>query len=128
MPRVPMKSIWRVFTKKYNLSDYQVAQFKRYMRELKEWNDRIDLTSITTDQSIVELHFDDSMQLSQFVDISKMSACADVGSGGGFPGIPLNILHPGTSFYLIEVKHPVIWHLGYTLIDPTYSCYPYKSL
>ena len=69
MPRVPMKSIWRVFAKKYNLSEHQVAQFERYMQELKEWNDKIDLTTVTTDQSIVELHFDDSMQISKFIDI-----------------------------------------------------------
>jgi 16S rRNA (guanine527-N7)-methyltransferase len=116
MPRVPMKSIWRVFAKKYNLSDYQVAQFERYMQELKEWNDKIDLTTITTDQSIIELHFDDSMQISNFIDISQKTACADIGSGGGFPGIPLHILYPKTPFYLIEVKRKRIEFLEH-LID-----------
>lgn len=114
MPRVPLKSVWRVFAKKYNLSDYQISQFERYAQELKEWNTRIDLTAVS-DQDTIELHFDDSLHVTQFIDFSQMTACADIGAGGGFPGIPLNILYPQLPIYLIEVKRKRIQFLEHIL-------------
>ena len=115
MSRIPLSSYWRVFTKKYNLSEHQVAQFELYIQELKEWNSRIDLTTLTNDQEILELHFDDSMQMTKFIDVPKLNACADVGSGGGFPGIPLNILYPELPIYLIEVKRKRIQFLEHII-------------
>jgi len=116
MPRVPLQSIWRVFVKHYKLTDNQIAQFERYLQELKQWNEQINLTALTNDRDILELHFDDSLNVVNFVDFSKISSCCDVGSGGGFPGIPLKILYPHLKIYLIEVKRKRINFLEH-LID-----------
>jgi len=116
MHKVPLTSIWRVFAKHYQLSDQQIAQFERYVQELKKWNEQINLTALTDERDIIELHFDDSLKVTQFIDFSKITACCDVGSGGGFPGIPLKILYPHLTIYLIEVKRKRINFLEH-LID-----------
>jgi 16S rRNA (guanine527-N7)-methyltransferase len=116
MKRIPLHSIWRVFVKHYNLNDQQIEQFHRYMAELKSWNERINLTAIEDGQDVIDLHFDDSLQSSNFIDFSKVKTTCDVGTGGGFPGIPLKILFPHLSIYLIEINRKKIEFLEH-LVD-----------
>lgn len=95
---------WKSFADKYNLTDIQVQKFKEYLELLKIWNKKFNLTAIEDDLGIIKYHFDDSLSLSQFVDCKKLKAIADIGSGAGFPGIPLKIMYPHLKLVLIEVN------------------------
>ncbi len=81
------------------LNDSQVNQFSIYADLLVEWNEKVNLTSITDPQEIVIKHFIDSLTLGQFVQAHKL---ADIGTGAGFPGIPLKILHPELQLFLVD--------------------------
>ena len=84
------------------LNDGQVAQFNRYLSLLLDWNNRINLTAITTPIAIVVRHFCDSISCTAVMDSLHGSKLVDVGSGAGFPGIPLKILFPGIWLTLVE--------------------------
>lgn len=81
------------------LDDKQMAQFEQYMRLLQEWNEKMNLTAIVEDEAVWEKHFFDS--LIPFTDFQFESLC-DVGSGAGFPGIPLAIAYPQRKITLVE--------------------------
>ena len=76
------------------------AQFSVHAFELVEWSRKINLTSITQPREIAVKHFIDSLAPAQF--ISENARLLDIGSGGGFPGIPLKILKPSVSAVLID--------------------------
>lgn len=99
----PEEKIWLEFQEREKLTDHQVEQFKAYNSMLQEWNEVCNLTAITSLSGIVNQHFSDSLAVRQFVDLSKVTAVADVGAGAGFPALPLKILYPNLSIVLIEV-------------------------
>lgn len=74
------------------LTNKQVNQFDLYMRILQEWNKNIDLTAVDDDLGILERHFIDSASLLKGFDIQKHHKVIDVGTGAGFPGIPISII------------------------------------
>lgn len=92
------------FATVFALTEIQKEQFKRYLDLLLEWNERYNLTTITDPELIIQDHFTDSIMLTQFLDFKKVNAIADIGSGAGFPGIPLKIINPTIPVYLIEVN------------------------
>lgn len=81
------------------LSDAQLQQFERYMELLIEWNQKMNLTAIVEEEEIWEKHFWDSIE--PFDNLSNLSLC-DVGSGAGFPGVPLKIVYPSMSLTILE--------------------------
>lgn len=81
------------------LSDLQVAQFCKFGDLLLAWNQRFNLTRITAPSEVVVKHFIDSMALGKFVSGLHF---ADLGTGAGFPGIPLKILLPDLEVVLID--------------------------
>lgn len=81
------------------LNSTQIEQFSFYADLLVEWNEKVNLTSITDPQEIVIKHFIDSLTLGQFV---KGHRLADIGTGAGFPGIPLKILQPEIQLFLVD--------------------------
>ncbi|MEY8380660.1 16S rRNA (guanine(527)-N(7))-methyltransferase RsmG [Ileibacterium valens] len=81
------------------ISDTQLEQFEEYARLLKEWNEKMNLTAITEDSEIWEKHFYDSIRPFEKAEFKTL---CDVGSGAGFPGIPLAILFPDRTFTLVE--------------------------
>lgn len=81
------------------LDSHQIEQFKKYMALLMEWNQKMNLTAITEEEEIWEKHFYDSIV--PFIHWPLHSLC-DVGSGAGFPGIPLKIVFPDCSIVLLE--------------------------
>jgi 16S rRNA (guanine527-N7)-methyltransferase len=83
------------------LSSTQLDQFAIYARELREWNERMNLTSITDEAGIVTRHFLDSLRCALSWGDSPRSL-ADVGAGAGFPGVPLKILRPELELTLVE--------------------------
>jgi 16S rRNA (guanine527-N7)-methyltransferase len=86
------------------LSESQSTKFQRYFEQLIEWNGYFNLTSITENKQVQTKHFLDSMSLIisglEFEDKSLL----DVGSGAGFPGIPLKILFPSLKLTLLEAS------------------------
>lgn len=85
--------------KKIELDDHQLWQFETYMHLLQEWNQKMNLTAITEEDQVWEKHFYDS--LLPFSEMEFTSLC-DVGSGAGFPGIPVKIVHPDVEMTLLE--------------------------
>ena len=83
-----------------NLKDEQVNKFYRYMNLLLEWNEKINLTAITDPKEIILKHFIDSLTISS--KIKENSKLVDVGTGAGFPGIPLKILRDDLEIVLVD--------------------------
>lgn len=83
------------------LDNQMVNRFSIFYELLIETNKSLNLTAITEMEDIVLKHFIDSMSISQFYDFEKKSVI-DVGTGAGFPGIPLAILKPDTKFVLLD--------------------------
>lgn len=82
------------------LSFKQKQQFREYKDFLVSYNKRVNLTAITTTNEIYSKHFYDSMLVGS--DIKVVGSVIDVGSGGGFPGVPLKIVYPNISLTLLE--------------------------
>lgn len=87
--------------KEYGLSQEMLNKFSKYRDLLLEWNEKFNLTAITDKDEIEEKHFIDSLSLDKYVDLDDKTLL-DVGSGAGFPGIPLAIAHPTCKVHLLE--------------------------
>lgn len=84
------------------LTDKQREQFDRYYELLIEWNKVMNLTGITDYDEVILKHFIDSLMLSEICDMSNVSALIDVGTGAGFPGIPIKIVYPHINAILLD--------------------------
>lgn len=78
-----------------------VRSFMTYLSELRRWNKTYSLTSIRKDEDIIIRHFLDSLLFLKVIP-EHTGSIADVGSGAGFPGIPIKIMRPEIEMYLIE--------------------------
>ena len=84
------------------LSARQVGCFERYEKELLEWNEKFNLTAIRDAEGVRTKHFLDSLTCVQAWRETPPTSMIDIGTGAGFPGIPLKILYPGLSLTLVE--------------------------
>ena len=82
------------------LNEKQKEQFYNYMKLLIEWNEKINLTAIVDPKEIVLKHFVDSLTISKYIKENRY--IADVGTGAGFPGIPLKILRADIKVVLVD--------------------------
>lgn len=101
------------------LSDRQAEQFEEYASILVEWNSFMNLTAITEFEEIVEKHFIDSLALSLFEDVSRETSgkkMIDVGTGAGFPGIPLKIIYLDMDVTLLDSLNKRIKFLDEVII------------
>jgi 16S rRNA (guanine527-N7)-methyltransferase len=83
------------------VTDSQVLQIQQYMNVLRTWNEKINLTSIRDPLEILNRHFCECMYAASTVPVED-GRLADVGSGAGFPGLPLKIIRPELQVFLIE--------------------------
>lgn len=83
-----------------SLSQEDISKFDIYLRELKSWNEKFNLTAIKEDRDIIIKHFLDSLTPLKF--IRPGSAMLDIGSGAGFPGIPLKMAEPTLNVTLLD--------------------------
>ncbi|MCB0162989.1 MAG: 16S rRNA (guanine(527)-N(7))-methyltransferase RsmG [Anaerolineae bacterium] len=88
---------------KLTLSEAQLNAFVRYRRELVAWNEKFNLTRIVEPQEVAVKHFLDSLSIAPVLsELNTPRSIIDVGSGAGFPGIPLKIVRPELSMTLLE--------------------------
>jgi 16S rRNA (guanine527-N7)-methyltransferase len=86
---------------KLTVGEQQVAQIQRYMTILLKWNEAVNLTAIRDPLEILYRHFCESMFAVSVASLDT-GRLADVGSGGGFPGLPLKIIRPDLEVFLVE--------------------------
>ena len=84
------------------LNENQSEQFQIFYNLLTEWNKVMNLTGITEYEEVVEKHFLDSLALIKAVNIQKVHKIIDIGTGAGFPGIPLKIVYPQLDVTLLD--------------------------
>ena len=82
--------------------DEQIDQLSIYYDMLIEKNKVMNLTAITDEEEVIRKHFIDSLSCSSIIDMNNISKCIDIGTGAGFPGIPLKIFYPDTDFILVD--------------------------
>src|SRR5215831_5978790 len=102
-PTLSSMVVIRRALEEFNLPAYddQVLQIQQYIGILLAWNDKVNLTAIRDPLEMLYRHFCESMFAGISVPVEN-GRLADVGSGGGFPGLPLKILRPGLQVFLIE--------------------------
>ncbi len=82
------------------LTDSQIDKFEIYYNMLIEWNNKMNLTAITDVDDVIKKHFADSVMLSKYIE--RNAKCIDVGTGAGFPGIPLKIIRDDIEVVLLD--------------------------
>lgn len=97
-----MKTLLKELSEKINinLTEEQLTKFLVYKEELKEWNEKINLTAIKDDKEIIIKHFIDSLTIVKY--INNNDKIIDVGTGAGFPGIPIKIVKQNTNVTLLD--------------------------
>jgi len=103
IPATPLAAVIQRALGEFELlaTDEQVRQIQRYMEILLLWNEKINLTAIRDPLDILYRHFCESMYAAEAIPL-KGGRLADVGSGGGFPGLPLKIIRPDLQVFLVE--------------------------
>lgn len=85
------------------VTDEKMGQFDRYLELLQEWNQKINLTAITEQEEVYLKHFYDSLTAGLFVNFNDgVPSLCDVGSGAGFPSIPLKIMYPNINLTIVD--------------------------
>ena len=102
------KKVIEILIKNYLFKDNTINKLKEFSRELLNYNGRYNLISKNTEKSIWIRHILDSAQLLSFIDFSNQHNLADLGSGGGFPGLVLAICNTNSKFHVkLYEKSPV---------------------
>lgn len=97
-----MKHIDLFINEGYKLNDRQIDKFQKFYNLLQEWNYKTDITKIVDEDEVYIKHFLDSLLITKSGVIEKNQKIIDVGTGGGFPGIPLKIYNNTLSFTLLD--------------------------
>lgn len=84
------------------LTELQVEKLNRYYELLIEWNEKMNLTALTEARDVALKHFCDSILLLKFVEIPNNSSLIDVGTGAGFPSVPIKIVRPDIKLCLLD--------------------------
>lgn len=98
-----------------HLSDSQIQQFLNYYELLIETNKVMNLTAITEFEQVVEKHFVDSLSIVRVLSTEKPLRILDLGTGAGFPGIPIKIAYPELSVTLVDSLQKRVTFLEYVI-------------
>ncbi|NBJ90665.1 16S rRNA (guanine(527)-N(7))-methyltransferase RsmG [Acutalibacter sp. 1XD8-36] len=90
----------------------QAAKFQKYMKLLVEWNEKLNLTAITEPEEILEKHFLDSLTTLLACKFKDGAKVLDVGTGSGFPGVPIKIMRPDLQVTLLDGSNKRLNFLG----------------
>lgn len=85
-----------------DLTDKQYEQFIKYMRLVQEWNQKINLTTILEDEEFIKKHFIDSIKAFKSNELKEAKTLIDVGTGAGFPGLPIAIMNENIQVTLLD--------------------------
>lgn len=100
-----------------NLTEEQLNKLDQFYNLLIEWNEKINLTRITTKEDVYLKHFYDSLTLAKVIDLSKKETLCDVGTGAGFPGIVLKIVYPNLKITLVDALQKRVNYLNTIIKD-----------
>lgn len=99
------------------LSEENIVKLTRYKELVLEWNQKFNLTAITDDEEFDIKHFYDCLLLLKLDEIKGAKKIIDIGTGAGFPGIPLAIMMPDTEFLLLDSLKKRIGFLEFVIED-----------
>lgn len=116
-----MNSVLNIFKEQLieyglDVTDEKINQFNRYYELLIEWNEKMNLTAITEYDEVLMKHFLDSVSIIKIYDMNKVNNIIDIGTGAGFPGIPIKIMFPHINITLLDSLNKRITFLN-TVID-----------
>ena len=92
-------------------------KFIKYKDILKFWNNKINLTTIVEDEDIIKKHFIDCIEIFKFSPLKDISNVIDIGTGAGFPGIPMKIVNPKIKVVLLDSLNKRINFLNQVISD-----------
>jgi len=84
------------------ITDKIVNKFQKYMELVLAWNEKVNLTAVTERDEFIKKHFIDSILCADFDELKNANTIIDVGTGAGFPGVPLALIFPEKQFLLID--------------------------
>ena len=79
-----------------------IFKFNQYMKMVLEWNEKVNLTAVKDEEEFIKKHFVDSVLCADFHEFKNADTVIDVGTGAGFPGVPLALIFPDKQFLLID--------------------------
>ena len=94
------------------LTSYQQEQLKKFYHLLISWNEKINLTRITSENEVYLKHFYDSLTITKVIDLNKVNTLCDVGTGACFPGIVLKIVYPNLKITLVDALQKRVNYLN----------------
>src|SRR5699024_412868 len=98
----PEQFVAHLREKGIELNDTQIAQFETYFNLLVEWNEKMNLTSLTAEEDVYLKHFYDAISAAFQVAFNQPISICDIGAGAGFPSIPLKICFPALQVTIVD--------------------------
>lgn len=101
-----------------DLNNKQLSKLSAYMEIVLEWNEKMNLTSITDREEFIVKHFCDSLSLPGYLDIPKDASVIDIGTGAGFPAIPLLIARPDLKITMLDSLNKRMMFIKEQVLSP----------